>query len=184
MKYFSESCAEIPKAKLLRYLNELLFEIVNTALKDTYLGGTTHTALKYEVSTSRKIYYDRETHIMVNQLVNDFYTRFLFKMDALPHNFAFPLDIDATLFNKSSTDVREFLISERVQVTQRPPTENNHQVNQSILFVINMAVESEKNIITVKAAAQPAIGSRHPKTFMGMLARNTSTQMAGLGNSF
>ena len=33
---FSECCAEIFKAKFLRYVNEVLFEMVKAALKDTY----------------------------------------------------------------------------------------------------------------------------------------------------
>ena len=45
------------------------------------------------------MYYDRETCIMVNQSVNGFYTRFLFKIDSLPQAIAFPLDIAATFFN-------------------------------------------------------------------------------------
>ena len=46
--------------------------MVITVLKDTYLGGTTPTALKNEVSIFRKMYYDRETRVMVNQSVNEF----------------------------------------------------------------------------------------------------------------
>ena len=38
---FSECCTKIFKAKFLRYVNEVLFEMVKTALKDTYLGGKT-----------------------------------------------------------------------------------------------------------------------------------------------
>ena len=63
---------------------------------------------------------DRETRIMVNQAVNEFYTRFLFKIDALPQDIIFPMDIFATLFNNLSPEVREFLISEGVQVPPRP----------------------------------------------------------------
>ena len=63
---------------------------------------------------------------MVNKSLNEFYTRSLFKIDALPQDFAFPLDIDATFFENFSPNVREFLISEGVQVPPRPPTENNH----------------------------------------------------------
>ena len=36
---FSECCTEISKAKFLRYVNEVLFEMVKTALNNTYLGG-------------------------------------------------------------------------------------------------------------------------------------------------
>ena len=60
--------------------------MVKTSLKDTYLGGRTTTALKNEVSTCRQMYYDRETRVMVNQSVNEFYTWFLFKIDALPQD--------------------------------------------------------------------------------------------------
>ena len=40
---FSECCTEIFKQKLLSYVNEVLFEMVKTALKDTHLGGKTPT---------------------------------------------------------------------------------------------------------------------------------------------
>ena len=139
---FSEYCAERFKAKFLHYVNEVLFEMAKTALKDTYLGGTTPTALKNEVSTCRKMYYDRETRIMVNQSWNEFYTRFFFKMYALPHNAVFPLDIYATFFNNLIPGVIEFLISEGVQVPPRPPTENNCQGNQRFLLFRNAAVEA------------------------------------------
>ena len=43
---FSECCAESFKAEFLRYVNEVLFGVVKTALKGAYLGGTTPTALK------------------------------------------------------------------------------------------------------------------------------------------
>ena len=66
--------------------------MVKAYLEYIYIGGTTTTALQNEVSTFRKIYYDRETRVMVNQSVNDFYTRFLFKIDALPQDIAFPLE--------------------------------------------------------------------------------------------
>ena len=65
-----------------------------------------------------------------------------------------------------------------------PPTENNHQGNQSLLLVINAAVEAENKTRTIKAAVQPYIGSCHPKTYVGMLVENPSTKMAGLGSSF
>ena len=75
------------------------------------MGGTTTTALKNEVSACEKMYYDRETRIMANQSVNEFYTLFLFKIDAILQVFAFPLEISAAFFNNLSPDVREFLIS-------------------------------------------------------------------------
>ena len=49
---------------------------------------------------------------MVNQSVNEFYSRFLFKIDALPQEAVFPLDIAITIFKNFSPDVRELLISE------------------------------------------------------------------------
>ena len=42
---FSECCAESFKGTFLRYVNEVLFEMVKTALNYTYLGGTTPTVL-------------------------------------------------------------------------------------------------------------------------------------------
>ena len=50
---FSECFAENFKAKFLCYVNEVLFEMVKISLNDTYLGGTTPTALQNEVSTCR-----------------------------------------------------------------------------------------------------------------------------------
>ena len=58
-----------------------------------------------------EMYCDRETRVMVNQSVNGFYTRFLLKIDALPQDVIFHLDISATFFNNLSPDVRGFLIS-------------------------------------------------------------------------
>ena len=40
---FSELCTESFKANCVQYLNGSLLETVKTALKDTYLGGTTPT---------------------------------------------------------------------------------------------------------------------------------------------
>ena len=47
---------------------------------------------------------------MVNQSVNYSYTRFLFKIYALPQDIVFPLDTSVTFFNNLSHDIREFLI--------------------------------------------------------------------------
>ena len=79
---------------------------------------------------------------MVNQWVNDFYTQFFFKIDALPKDVAFPLDIATTFFNNFGLDVINLLISEGFQVTPRPPTENNNWVNQRVPLVRNAAVEA------------------------------------------
>ena len=51
---------------------------------------------------------------MVNQSVNEFYNRFVFKIDALPQDIVLQLDIAAIFFNNLSTRVREFLILEGV----------------------------------------------------------------------
>ena len=51
---------------------------------------------------------------MVNKSVNDFYTQFLIKIDALPQDVAFSFDIASTFLNNLSPDVRYFLISEGV----------------------------------------------------------------------
>ena len=59
-----------PEIKFLRYFNKVLFEMVKTALKDKYLGGTTPTALQNEVSTFRENYDDRDTWCVVNHPVN------------------------------------------------------------------------------------------------------------------
>ena len=110
------------QSKFLRYVNEVLFEMFKTVLKDTYLGGTTTTKLQNGISTCRQMYYDKENQVMVNQSINEFYTQFFFKIGALPPEVGFLLEIAATFFNNSSPDVKEFLISEGVQVTQIPPT--------------------------------------------------------------
>ena len=81
---FSECCTESFKENILRYVNEVLFEVVKTALKDTYLGETTTTSIQNEVATCQKMYYDKENQVIINQSVNKFHTRLLFKIDALP----------------------------------------------------------------------------------------------------
>ena len=55
----SEVCKESFKAKFLKYVNEVLFEMVKTALKDAYLGGSTTTSLQNEFMICRKIYYKK-----------------------------------------------------------------------------------------------------------------------------
>ena len=105
---------------------------------------------------------------MINQSVNEFYTRFIFKKYALPQEVGFPLDIAATFFNKLIPYVREFLISEGVQVPQRLPTETNHQGNQRLILVQKAVVEAEKKIITIKSSVKPAGVSLHHRTFMSI----------------
>ena len=52
------------------------------------------------------MYHNKETWFMVNQSVNDFYTRFLFNIDSLPHDELFPLDMSETFFNKLILDMK------------------------------------------------------------------------------
>ena len=47
---------------------------------------------------------------MVNQSVNDFYTRFLFKMNALPQDVVLPLDISPNFSNNLIPNSIEFFI--------------------------------------------------------------------------
>ena len=51
-------------------------------------------------------------------------------------------------------------------------------------MVRNSAVESVNNILTINAMVQPASGSLHPRTYMGMFGRNNSIQLSGLGSIF
>ena len=103
---------------------------------------------------------------MINQSVNEFYIQFLFLIYALPQELVFPLDIAATLFNNLIPDVREFLISEGLQVPRIIPTETNHQGNQRLILVRNAAAGAEKNIRAIKSAVQPAGRSLHHRKFM------------------
>ena len=137
-----------------------------TALKDTYLGGTTPIALKNEVASCGKMYYEKDNQVMINQSVNERYTRFLFKIKALLQEVGFPLYISAKSFNNLSPDVREFLISEGVQVNYRLPTETNLQGNQRLILVRNSAAEEKNKTKTVKLSVLPAGGGLHHRTFM------------------
>ena len=121
---------------------------------------------------------------MINQSVNEFYTRFLFKIDALPQEVGFLLDIAATFFNNLRPDVRVFLISEWVQVPQKLPTETNHQGNQRLLLIRNAAVEAENNIRIMKSAVKPAGGILHQSKFMIMPGVIPSIKKANLSSSF
>ena len=94
------------------------------------------------------------------------------------------MDIAAIFFNNLSPDVRGLLISEGVQVPQRLPTETNHQVKQRLLLVRKVAVESEKNIITIKAAVQPSGRILCHKIFMSMPGVSPAIKMSGLSSSF
>ena len=151
--------------------------MIKAALKEAYFGGTTPTALQNEFSTYQQNYYGRETRVMFNHLINDFYTRFLFKIDVIPQDVAFPLYISATFFNYLIPDCREFLISEGIQITPPPPIETNRQGNQSLILVINATVEEENNIITIKAAVHPAVVNLNHKKYMSMPGGGGSIKM-------
>ena len=120
---------------------------------------------------------------MINQSVNEFYTRLLFKIDALPQDVVFPLDITVTLFESFSPYIRELFISEIFQVPSRIPTGTNHQVNQKLILVINAAVEAENNIMEIKVPVQPASGTQHPRKLLVTLGVNPSIQMYDLVSS-
>ena len=47
-------------------------------------------------------------------------------------------------------------------------------------MVGNATVGAEKRTRTIKVSVQPAIGSHHVKTFMGMLGGDLSKQKSGL----
>ena len=51
---------------------------------------------------------------MINQSVNEFYTWTPFKIDSLPQDVVFPLNIAANFFKNLILGVSEFLISEGV----------------------------------------------------------------------
>ena len=126
------------------------------------------------------MYYDKENQVIINHSVNEFYTRFLLKIDVLLQEVGFPLDIASKFFHNLSPGVRDFLISEGVKVPKRIPTETNHQGNQRLILVGNSAVESEKNIRKIKSAVQPAGGSLHHMKFMRMSRGSPSIKTAGL----
>ena len=131
-----------------------------------------------------EMYYNKENQVTINQSLNEFYIHFFFKIDALLQEVGFLLDIAVTFFNDLIPDVRELLISEGVKVPQILPTETNHQGNQRLLLVINSAVESEKNIRTIKAAVQPAVGRLHQRTFMSMPGVRPSIKTSDLSSRF
>ena len=96
---------------------------------------------------------------MVNQSVNKFYTRLLFKIESPPQDVVLILDIDATFFNNLSPSIRELFISEGVQVHLMLPTDSNQQVNQRLLLVRNEALDAKNNNTTIGEALQPEDGS-------------------------
>ena len=71
--------------------------------------------------------YDKETKVKFNKSVNEFYIRFLLKIDSLLQDMLLPLGVSATFFNNLIPDVRELFISEGLQLNPMPPIETNHQ---------------------------------------------------------
>ena len=69
------------------------------------------------------------------------------------------MDTAITLVNNLIPDVPELLVSEVVKVLIIPSADTNNQGNQSLLLVISMTVEDEKNIRMIKAAVQSKGGS-------------------------
>ena len=63
-----------------------------------------------------EMYYDKETLVMFNKLVNDFYSRFLFKIDSLSQDVLFLFSLMIFFPNNSIPEVLQFLISKWVQV--------------------------------------------------------------------
>ena len=130
------------------------------------------------------MYYDKETRVMVNQSVNEFYTQFLLRIYSIQQVVVLTLGITATLLNSLRPDITEFLTSEGVHPPPRPPTKTNHQVNPRLFLVINVDVETENKIRTIKAVMKPASRGLHPRTFICMLGEKTSIKMAILGGIF
>ena len=101
-----------------------------------------------------------------------------------PQDVVFTLYITATFFKILSPNIREFLISERVQVPPRTITKIDHQGNHKLLLIRNAAVEAENKTRTIKVAVQPEKGNFHTRKFMVLFGGNPSIQMGDLGSSF
>ena len=63
-----------------------------------------------------EMYYDKETLVIFNKLVNDFYSRFLFNIDSLSQDVLFLFSLMIFFSNNSIPEVLQFLISKWVQV--------------------------------------------------------------------
>ena len=53
--------------------------------------------------------YDKDTQVIVSQLVNEFYTQFLFKIESLLQDLVFLLDITATFFQQFASKCERFI---------------------------------------------------------------------------
>ena len=180
---FPEFWTESFQEKPLRFVNGVLFEMLKTALKDTYMGITTSTAIQNEVSTCRKIYYDKETRVMVNQSVNSFYTRFLFKMDTLPQALVFPLYIDAIFLTiwvptcESSCYEKGTGSPKAAEQKQSPRKSESH-------FGQKCFCGGRKQNIKNKSAVKSASGSCRTRKFMVTIGEKPLIHMAGLVSIF
>ena len=103
---------------------------------------------------------------MVNQSINEFYTRTLLNIYALPQDVLFPKENTLTFFNNLSNNVREFLVSEGFQVPTIISEDTKNQVNQRLLLAINSVVEDKRKIRTIKAAVQTMGGNCNSRLFI------------------
>ena len=86
--------------------------------------------------------------------------------------------------NNLIPDVPELLVSEVVKVLIIPTADTNNQGNQSLLLVLSMTVEDEKNIRMIKAAVQSKSGSFNTRLFVVILGGDNSIKMIGLRDIF
>ena len=75
-------------------------------------------------------------------------------------------------------------MSEVVKSPIIPTADTNNQGNQSLLLVISMTVEDEKNIRMIKAAIQSKGGSCNTRLFIVILGEDKSIKMIGLRDIF
>ena len=80
---------------------------------------------------------------MVNQLVKYFYTQILFKIDEIPQEIVFLLEIPATFFNKLGTDVWEFMDIRGVPGSHKAANWNQPTGKSEAYFLVwNSAVKT------------------------------------------
>ena len=75
-------------------------------------------------------------------------------------------------------------MSELVKSPIIPTADTNNQGNKSLLLVIIMEVEDEKNIRIIKAAVQSKGGNFNPRLFVVILGGDNSIKMIGLRGIF
>ena len=79
---------------------------------------------------------------MFNQLLNKFYTRFFFNIDAILKDELFLMDISATVFK----NLRDLLVAEGGQVPTIIAPKTNNKEYTRFLLVRNEAEEADKKI--------------------------------------